>query len=88
MTQEEKIIQYLRVNGLDISRYVDTYRHVSPGTVSIISRSMWGYGGNHAEWSALQSILGEPNCPIRMEPIDSSGNERPMSFDRLIWTGN
>lgn len=87
MTNEEKIMQYLCDNGLDISKHVDTYRHVEPGTVSILSRSIWGYGGNYAKWSALLSILSEPGCPIRMEPIQSDPTERPMSFDRLIWTG-
>ena len=85
MTQEEKIISYLRDHGLNISRYVDTYRHVIPGTVCFSSRSMWGYGGHYREWSKLLEILAEPSCPIRMESIQSTGNERPRSFDRLIW---
>ena len=33
MTTEDKILAYLRDHGLDIARYIDTYRHVIPGTV-------------------------------------------------------
>jgi len=30
MTNEEKILSYLRDRGLVLTRYVDTYRHVIP----------------------------------------------------------
>lgn len=85
MNNEEKIISFLRENGLDVSKYVDTFRHVIPGTVCLLTRSMWGYGGHYADWQKLTDILDSPGCPIRMESVSPAPNERPRSFDRLIW---
>ena len=82
---ERKIIRYLRDRKLDISMYIDTYRHVIPGTICIVSISMWGYGGCALEWARLTEILRDPDCPIRMEPVESGPNERKYAFDRLIW---
>lgn len=84
---EKKIIQYLRDHGLDISMYIDTYRHVIPGTICIVSISMWGYGGCAFDWARLTEILREPGCPIRMEPVEPDEHERKYAFDRLVWKG-
>ena len=84
---ERKIIQYLSDNGLDISKYIDTYRHVIPGTVCFSGISMWGIqtSGKYEHWCLLMDILKEPGCPFRMEHVQSIGNERPGAFERLVW---
>ena len=84
---ERKIIQYLRDRGLDITQYVDTFRHVIPGTICIVSISMWGIqtSGKYEHWCLLMDILKDPDCPIRMKPVESGPNERKYAFDRLIW---
>ena len=82
---ERKIIRYLREHGLDISMYVDTFRHVVPGTVCIVSISMWGYGGCAYDWAKLRQILSEPDCPITMESVEPDEHERKYAFDRLVW---
>lgn len=86
---EERIIQYLKNHGLDITRYIDDYSHVVPGTVCILSISMWGIqtSGKYEHWIQLTDILKEPGCPIRMEPVESAPHERRHAFDRLIWKG-
>lgn len=85
---QKKIYRYLRDHGLDISMYVDSFRHQTPDTLVIISISMWGYGGCYADWAKLRQILSEPDCPIVMESVDPGPNERRYSFDRLVWTDN
>lgn len=89
MNTEQLIIQYLREHGLDITRYIDDFRHVVPGTISIISISMWGIGtsGKYADWIKLNEILKVPGCPIQMESVRSYDHERKDAFNRLIWKG-
>lgn len=87
---ETKIINYFQDNGLDLRRYVDDYSHVVPGTVAIRSISMWGYGasvrsGKYEDWIKLMELLKKPDCPVRMESIESHDYEKPNAFDRLIW---
>ena len=87
MTTEEKIIQYLRDNSLDITPYVDDYRHQITGTIVIVGIRMWGYGGCYNRWSQLLNILNRPGCPIHMESVESGPTERKYSFSRLVWNG-
>ena len=89
MTAEDKILTYLRNHGLDITRYIDTYRHVIPGTVCFSARSMWGIqtSGKYEHWVKLTDILKTPGCPIRMVHVRSAEHERPNSFERLVWEG-
>lgn len=89
MPPEEKIISYLRDQGLDITRYIDDFRHVEPGTVCICSISMWGIqtAGKIEHWWKLMDILKTPGCPIRIERVESEIHERPNAFNRLIWEG-
>lgn len=89
MTNEEKILSYLRDRGLVLDRYIDTYRHVIPGTVCFSGRSMWGIqtSGKYEHWIRLTDILADPDCPIEMVHVRSTGNERPGSFERLVWKG-
>lgn len=84
---EDRIISYIRDHGLDITRYIDTFRHVVPGTVCIVSIRMWMLGscGRYEDWCKLQEILAEPGCPIRMEAVTSAPHERKRAFDRLVW---
>ena len=87
MNAEDRIIQYLRDHGLGITPYIDDFRHVVPGTVCIISISMWRVGSgikNYRNWIKLNDILADPSCPIRMEDVESSPNERPGAFNRLV----
>lgn len=88
MNTEHLIAQYLSDHGLNITPYVDTFRHTIPGTISIISIRMYGFYGHYDDWVKLMSILDEPSCPIKMEPIKSSPGERPRAFDRLVWIDN
>ena len=89
MTTEEKILSYLLDHGLDLTQYIDTFRHVIPGTVCFSGRSMWGIqtSGKYEHWIKLMEILKTPGCPLRMEHVESSWHERPGSFERLIWEG-
>ena len=87
MTTEEKILSYLREHGLDITKYIDDFRHVVPSTVCIISISMWGYAGDVRKWWQLRDILKDPACPIRMESVEPAIYERQYAFDRLVWKG-
>jgi len=84
---ENLIIEYLRDRGLEITPYIDDFRHVVPGTVCFISIRMWGIGsgGRYKDWIKLSEILDEPGCPIRMEDVESSLNERKGAFNRLVW---
>lgn len=84
---QKKIYRYLRDHGLDISIYVDDFRHQVADTIVIISISMWGYGGCYADWATLRQILSEPDCPVVMESIEPNQGERKFAFDRLIWKG-
>ena len=84
---ENRIISYLRDHGLDITRYIDDFRHVVPGTVCIVSISMWriGSNGRYKDWCKLMDILHDPSCPIRMEDVDPAPNEHKNAFNRLVW---
>lgn len=89
MDTTEMIVNYLKEHGLNIDRYIDNYRHVIYGTVCFCGRSMWGIqtSGKYEDWCKLMEILQMPGCPIRMEHVESTGNERPHSFERLVWKG-